>query len=261
MNMDNFSVFKSTVFALFLREIKTRFGESRLGYVWVILEPLLHIVFLIFIFMFIQDRMMPQVPLLLFMITGLIPFFLFRSIAKSLLGSIKGNLSLFAYKPVRPFAVYLARTILELIIYGSIFGVVLGVIAWFDMVPFHIAHPLELMGITALIVLFAVSFGIIISLADHIFHSLKIILNVLFTLLYLSSGIMFPLWIIPSEYLHYLQYNPMLHLIEIFRESFFSHYPEIQGVSVSYPFWWVLVMGYIGMWFYTKREPALRSST
>ena len=261
MKLDNFSAFRNVVLALFIRELKTRFGGSKLGYAGVIVEPLLHIVFLILVFSFLRGQMMPQIPFILFMITGLIPYFLFKNIASSLMGSIKGNLALFSYKPVRPFAVYVARTILEVMIYGAIFGIVLGVIWWFDIVPFHIAHPLELLGSIALIVLFAMTFGIILSLVDHVFPSIKIIVNVLLSLLYFLSGVMFPIWIVPSDYLYYLEWNPVLHLIEIFRESFFSSYPQVYGISVSYPFWWVLVMGYIGMWFYSKRESHLRSST
>lgn len=255
------NVLKTVVFALFLRELKTRFGESKLGYAWVVIEPMLHIVFLILVFSFIRDHMMPQVPFVLFLITGLIPFFLFKNIAKSLMDSIKANTALFAYKPVRPFAVYLGRTLLEVVIYGAIFGIILTVIWWFDWVPFSIAHPLELMVSTLFIVLFALTFGILLSLINHVFPSIKIIVDVLFTVLYFSSGIMFPLWIIPSQYLEYLEWNPMLHLIEMFRESFFSYYPSLDTLSIQYPLWWILIMGYIGMWFYTKREAELRSST
>jgi capsular polysaccharide transport system permease protein len=257
----SYIIFKNVIFALFLREIKTRFGETKLGYAWVVIEPMLHILFLIFVFSFLSDRMMPQVPFVLFVITGLIPFFLFKNIARALMGSISANMALFAYKPVRPFAVYIARTLRECVIYGAIFGIILAVIWWFDLVPFTIAHPLELMVSTGLIILFAFTFGIVLSLTNHVFPSIKIIVDVLFSLLYFLSGIMLPLWIIPAEYLHYLEWNPMLHLIEMFRESFFSYYPTVNGITGSYPMWWVLIMGFVGMWFYTKRESELRSST
>lgn len=257
----SFNNFINVVFALFLREIKTRFGETKLGYAWVVIEPMLHIVFLIVVFSFIQNRMMPQVPFILFLITGLIPFFLFKNIARVLMGSVKANTALFAYRPVRPFAVYVARTLLDTIIYGAIFGIILAFIWWFDIVPFSIAHPLELMASIALIILFALTFGILLSLVNHVFPSIKIIIDVLFTLLYFLSGIMFPLWIIPVEYLQYLEWNPMLHLIEMFRESFFTYYPHYEGMSVLYPLWWVMIMGFVGMWFYTQRESELRSST
>ncbi|HEX5329463.1 ABC transporter permease [Sulfuricurvum sp.] len=261
MNTSPLQIFRSVIFALFLRELKTRFGESRLGYAWIVLEPMLHIVMLLVIFSVFSNQMMPQVPFSLFLITGLIPFFLFKHIAMALMGSIPANLALFSYKPVKPFSVYITRTILEVLIYGAIFGLILVVFWWFSLVPFSIAFPLELIGTTVLIILFSVSIGIALSVLVHKFESLRMLVNIAFTLLYFLSGIMYPLWVIPSEYLRYLQYNPLLHLIEMFRESFFSYYPQVEGISLTLPFWTILVMGYIGMWFYTKRESLLRSST
>lgn len=259
--MQHFSVFRSVVLALFIRELKTRFGESRLGYAWVILEPMMHIVMLLVIFSVFQDRMMPQVPFSLFLVTGLIPYFLFQHIANALMGSVPANLALFSYKPVRPIAVYATRTMLEVLIYGTIFGIILIGFWWFDLAPIQIGFPLELFGVTALIILFSVVIGIVLSIVIHKFPSLKMAVKIMFTLLYFLSGIMYPLWIIPSQYLVYLQYNPLLHLIELFRESFFSYYPHIEGISYFLPLWTILVVGYIGMWFYVKREPILRSST
>lgn len=259
--MNKFSIFNSVVFALFIRELKTRFGESRLGYAWVIIEPMLHIVMLLTIFAVFRDRMMPQVPFMLFLVTGLIPYFLFQHIASALMGSIPANLALFTYKPVRPIAVYATRIILEVLIYGTIFGIILIGFWWLDIAQVQIGFPLELLLVSILIVCFSSVVGIALSLLIHKLPSLKIAVKIMFTLIYFLSGIMYPLWIIPSQYLVYLEYNPLLHLIEMFRESFFSYYPHVEGISYTIPLWTILIIGYIGMWFYTKRETLLRSST
>jgi capsular polysaccharide transport system permease protein len=87
------------------------------------------------------------------------------------------------------------------------------------------------------------------------------IISVIMTLLYFASGIMYPLWIIPSKYLFYLEYNPVLHLVELFRESFFSYYPLVDGISFELPILFILVVAFVGLWFYEKREIYLKSST
>jgi len=221
----------------------------------------MHIIMLLVMFSFIQSRMMPQVPFSLFLISGLIPYFLFQHIVNALIGSIPANLALFSYKPVKPIAVYVTRTILEVLIYGTIFTLIIGCFWWFDFAPVSIGFPLELIGVTAMIILFSFVIGISFSILIHKFPSLKMAVKIIMTLLYFASGIMYPLWIVPSEYLVYLEYNPVLHLIELFRESFFSYYPIVEGISVSLPLWIILIVGYISMWFYTKRESLLRSST
>lgn len=261
MKISKYQVFRNVVSALFLRELKTRFGESRLGYLWIIIEPLLHIIMLLVIFGIFRDRMMPQVTFPLFLVTGLVPYFLFKHIVNSLMGSIPANSALFSYKPVRPIAVYVTRTMLEILIYSAVFAVIVIGFLWFGIASVNIAFPLELMGIVLLIVLFSITIGIALSLLVHKVPSVKIAVKIIFTLLYFLSGIMYPLWIIPSEYLVYLEYNPVLHLIELFRESFFAYYPHVDGISASLPVWITLSVGFIGLWFYTKRETLLRSTT
>lgn len=261
MKSSPFQVFQTVVSALFLRELKTRFGESRLGYLWIIVEPMIHIVVLLIIFGVFRGRMMPQVPFPLFLVTGLVPYFLFQHIVNALMGSIPANLALFSYKPVRPIAVYVTRTILETLIYGVIFSLILIGFMWFGIASVSIAFPLELIGVTLLIIMFSIAVGIALSLLIHKIPSTKIVVRIGLMLLYFLSGIMYPLWIIPSEYVAYLEYNPVLHLIELFRELFFSYYPHVDGISVALPLWATLCIGCIGLWFYTKRETLLRSST
>ena len=261
MKLASLQILRNVVSALFLRELKTRFGESRLGYLWIIIEPMMHIVMLLVIFSVFSNRMMPQVPFPLFLVTGLVPYFLFQHIVNSLIGSIPANLALFSYKPVRPIAVYITRTMLETLIYSVIFVLILIGYFWFGILSVNIAFPLELMGVTILIVMFSMAIGIALSLLVHKIPSAKIAVKIVFTLLYFLSGIMYPLWIVPSEYVTYLEYNPVLHLIELFRESFFAYYPHVDGISAALPVWMTLCIGFIGLWFYTKRETLLRSST
>lgn len=54
MARSGFEVQKVTVEALFLREIRTRFGKFRLGYLWAILEPSAHLLILLGIFGYIK---------------------------------------------------------------------------------------------------------------------------------------------------------------------------------------------------------------
>ena len=81
MARSGFEVQKVTVEALFLREIRTRFGKFRLGYLWAILEPSAHLLILLGIFGYIMHRTMPDISFPVFLLNGLIPFFIFSSIS------------------------------------------------------------------------------------------------------------------------------------------------------------------------------------
>ncbi|MFZ3053055.1 MAG: ABC transporter permease [Sulfuricurvum sp.] len=259
--MDRFKVFRSVVLALFIRELKTRFGESRIGYIWVIVEPLIHILVMLILFSVFMGHAMPEVPFSLFLVTGMVPYFLFKNIVNSVMNSVPANKALFSYRPVRPIAVYVARTLVETMIYVAIFISIIFGMMWFGIEDITIGNPLELLFVLGMLIVLGLTIGIVLSIVTHKFPFLKMLVGVFMTLLYFISGVMFPLWVIPSQYLPYLLCNPVLHLIELFRESFFTYYPLTDGVSIGLPIVSILVFGYIGLWFYEKREIYLKSST
>ena len=117
MARSGFEVQKVTVEALFLREIRTRFGKFRLGYLWAILEPSAHLLILLGIFGYIMHRTMPDISFPVFLLNGLIPFFIFSSISKRSVGAIEANQGLFNYRPVKPIDTIIARALLETLIY------------------------------------------------------------------------------------------------------------------------------------------------
>ncbi|MDR1460644.1 MAG: ABC transporter permease [Campylobacteraceae bacterium] len=252
-----FKQFMSVIFALFLRELKTRFGERRFGVFWTFVEPAVHLVIMLLIFSFLRARMMPQVPFELFLLTGIAPFFLFRHIATGLMSSTNANKALFAYSPVKPIDTYITRTILESVIYTVIFAIILFILWFWGGFDVNIANPLGAIALYFLIILFGFSFGIIASIASSIFPSVKIIMNIILLPLYFLSAIMYPLWIIPAQYVQYLKLNPILHLLELFKANFFSYYPLVEGINIFYPLGFELILLFIALALYRIRRLAL----
>lgn len=89
MARSGFEVQKVTVEALFLREIRTRFGKFRLGYLWAILEPSAHLLILLGILGYVMHRTMPDISFPVFLLNGLIPFLSLVVLANVLLVLLK----------------------------------------------------------------------------------------------------------------------------------------------------------------------------
>lgn len=246
--------------ALLFRELKTRFGANKLGYFWVIGEPMIHIVIMLLMFSYIKDRIMPQVPFSLFLISGLVPFFMFKNIVMKLIDGINANKALFAYRPVKPIHVFIARTFLEAGIYSVVFVVLMFLFGWFLSMPSIPYNFLEVFGAFFVLVLFGFSLGLCLSILVHAVETIKIVINVIFTALYFASAIMYPLWVMPSEYVSILLFNPLTHILEIFRENYFVAYPVTDGINILYPLSLSVVLLYIGLWFYYHRRSALGTS-
>src|SRR5690606_21073089 len=103
------AVMQASIRALILRELQTRFGQYRLGYVWVFLEPLLTIGILVLLFGTIRERAAPGIDYLVFLINGMIPFFMFRTGVTLGMSAVESNKGLFSYRAVNPIDALIAR--------------------------------------------------------------------------------------------------------------------------------------------------------
>lgn len=126
----------ATITALLLRELQTRFGQYRLGYLWVFLEPLLSIGIMLIIFGAIRHQVAPGIDFVVFLVNGIIPFFMFRTGVMQAMSAVRSNKGLFSYKPVKPIDAVLARNILELILKFIAYIGFSAVLLWFG---FHIS--------------------------------------------------------------------------------------------------------------------------
>ena len=82
------------IFALMLRETKTRYGRLQIGYLWAFIEPVLFISLLGLVFTYLRMRDSAGLPLVQFLMTGFIPFSLFRDILMQNMTAIRQNQSL-----------------------------------------------------------------------------------------------------------------------------------------------------------------------
>jgi BexC/CtrB/KpsE family polysaccharide export inner-membrane protein len=92
------------VHALIIRETRTRFGDSRLGYGWALIEPILHIALLSWVFSLLMHGNPPiGTHFFIFYFTGLIPYYIFIHTSTSMTHAVTGNGSLLQLPLVTPF--------------------------------------------------------------------------------------------------------------------------------------------------------------
>lgn len=244
---------KAVVLALILRELKTRFGANRFGYIWVPLEPALHLMVLVVVFGFLRQRVQAGVDFSIFLVVGLIPYLLFRNIAFRTMESMDANKALFAYRQIKPMDTYIARAVLDSAITLVVYVIMLFFMGslGFAVVP---AAPLELIVIHGIVVIFGLGFGIILSILVDIVPDAKLIIRILFMPLYFISGVMWPLSMVPQELLPYLLWNPLLHIVELARSAFFYNYYLQPGVSIQFVLLTTFLSFFIGLRLYYFRR-------
>ena len=224
---------RSVVFALYLRELKTRFGGRWMGAFWVVLEPLAHLALMTVIFGFLHQAVSPSIDYPVFLITGMVPFFLFKNLATRLMDAIDSNRGLFNYRPVTPMDALLSRAMLETSLYGTVYAIMLALLGWVGY-RFLPAEPLELIGTSAVLVLLGGSLGALFAVATNDVPQTRAMIRIAFMPLYFISGVLFPIQAVPAEFLPWLLWNPVLHLVELSRHAFFPQYALLPGISMGY---------------------------
>lgn len=241
--------------AIFLKDALSRFFGSRGAWGWLILEPVAHILIMSFIYALIKKISNGGVPIQLWMMVGMVSFFLFRRTAVQVLHAIDCNRAFFAFRQVRPFDAALSRAVVEAF---SMFWVALViaiafVFAGFDLMPDNILLILlSLFGLWLL----GLGYGLISSVMMRLVPDSGFILQIIMLPLMIISGVIIPVTSIPEPYRSYLMFNPILHGVEVLRLAFWSGYHTVE-VSLWYLYEWTLVFIVIGMALYRALETRL----
>jgi ABC-type polysaccharide/polyol phosphate export permease/Flp pilus assembly protein TadD len=212
------------IYALIIRETRTRFADAKLGYGWALLEPIMHILMLSLVFAVIM-RGRPPIgsEFFIFYYTGIVPYHLFVHTSSSMTYAITGNLALLQLPLVSTFDVIMARGLVELmtdvmvaIILLAGFGVIgLGVVP----------HDLPALSASVIAVwLFGCGMGFINAVLNAFFKSWDKIWAQLTRTLYFCSGIFYVPGMMPDWVRDILVWNPILHAVDWFRSSFFAQY-------------------------------------
>lgn len=257
MSRTSWQIQKAVVFALFIRELKTRGGTYKGGYIWLLIEPLIHVIVLSLIFGYIRQREMFGIDVPVFLVVGVVPFLLFKNVALRVMDGVDANRGLFNYRQIKPTDTFIARALLDAVISMVVFIIALGGMAWLGM-DVSVHDPLTVIFVYLMLVPAGLGLGMVFCVATHYMPESKTVVRLTMMPLYLTSGVIFPVSSLPKEFLPYLLWNPMLHVIELLHGSFFAVYHTVSGINALYPALaglTVLAFGYA--WYWTHRYDLL----
>lgn len=252
------AVMRDVLFALYLREIKTRLDGRWRSVVWVIGEPLANLAVMLALYSSLRARVLAGVDTLVFLVTGVLSFLLLKSLVLRLMESIDANMGLFAYRQVQPVDAILSRAAVEVTLFAGMTLVCLIGLGWAGhvIVP---QRPLELIAATALLVGFGVALGLLAAVGTAgTLNRLRTLVKLAFTPLYFLSGAIVPIAGLPPPAQQAMLHNPVTHLIESIRSAFLGPvYQSAAGVSLQLPLAWTLVTALLGLSLYRVRRHRL----
>lgn len=210
--------------ALIIRETRTRFGESRLGYGWAVIEPLLHITVLWVMFSLLMHGQPPiGRSFFVFYFTGLLPYHVFIHTSGNMVHAIPGNGSLLQLPLVTRFDVVLARGIIEVV---TDLVVALILLSGFCAAGFAGAPDDVWNACLALVAIAGLGWGagFVNAMIGQRIRSWDKIWVQAMRVLYFASGIFYAPGMMPDWVRQILVWNPVLQAIDWFRSACFASY-------------------------------------
>lgn len=256
MTRSPWQIQKSVVFALLMRELKTRFGGRMVGLVWMIGEPMLNIATLLALRILLRERFAGvMIDIAVYLVIAMLPFFMFRNIWMRSMSAVDSNSGLFSYRQVKPFDAIVARAAMEIVLYTLIYIAFLGVFAWFNFRVFPL-RPLEYLGIVVMFVTFGFGLGLLTAVINKFVPGTDTFLRLTAFPLYITSGVLIPIHHFPPLVIQWLLWNPLLHLVEYSRWAYFPTYHPLMGINMVYPTMWTcaaLFVGTLAFWVNRRR--------
>lgn len=250
---------RAVLVALVIRELRSRVQGRWLGLLWMLFEPLAHVTVILALFGFRHHVASANVEFPVFLVTGLLPFFMFRNLARRLPNAISANRGLYAYRQVKPIDALAARAVVEIGLYSAVYLAALALLGWlgYHSVPIE---PLELMVVSAVLLALGIGLGLLFSVLVHNRPKVETLIGMLFLPLYILSGVIFPMHSLHPDIRDWLLWNPVLHLIDLSRQHFIPNFQPMPGVNLAYPAGFALVVAALALSLYRINRHTLVSA-
>ena len=224
----------SVVNALALRELQQRYGRANIGYLWVIIEPLMLASVVTGIHSLVgHDWSASGISPFTFTLTGYTIFIIFRNSFTRSDGVLHHYSNLLYHNMITPFDIMLSKSIIETIGCISALAVLqtLGVIFGVAELP---ARPLYLIEAIALFSWF--SFACCLLAGAYTFHSplLERLVHPTSYFAMPASGAFFTVSVLPAWARPYVAWNPMVSMFELARYGqFASATDRYAGIGIA----------------------------
>ena len=221
---------RDLIYILTVKEIKTRYKNNVLGYLWSLANPLAYAIIFYFAFGIIFRFKMENYAL--FLICGLFPWQWLSNSSVTSANVFLSNVNLIKKAIFPRYIVPIASCLQE----GFHFLMTIPVLLIF-MIAFEVKiNSILLLGIPLLLIIqfiMVVGLSLIIGTLNVFFRDINYIVQVSFQMLFYLTPILYPISKIPEEYAGYMLLNPFMPIISCWRSLFMEGYLDAEYVFLA----------------------------
>ncbi|CCQ89771.1 ABC-2 type transporter [Nitrospina gracilis 3/211] len=243
---------RNTIKALTVREIKVRYVGSLGGLAWSIIHPL--VIILVYWMVFsVGFKIQPSsnIPFIVAFLCGFIPWSLFNETLMANTQAIIKNTHL-ATKVVFPTEVLpLVNFLASLITHGIMLVILLGVMIFNGISPTF--YNLQFLYYLLPLTIFILGLSWITSALNVFYRDVGQVILALLNLWFWLTPIVWMLEMMPEPYSFYLKLNPMVHVVEGYRNSFLHGVPFWQHPGAEIYLWGCSILFFVlGGWVFRR---------
>ncbi len=234
------------LWALLHREAVTRFGQYKMGVLWMLTEPLVSVIVIGLLLGPLIGRTAPDMPYAFFLLNGIVLLQTFSGPMMTGMGGISSNRGLLVFPKVQPLDLLLARFIFELLVSVLSFTTFCLVGMWWGI-------PLSLGYLHVLFVCFLITWllgsglGMLLCVGATHYQSVEKAVAFIKRPVIFISCVLYPFYNLPNSAQKILVWNPLVHTIELSRKCLFPLYHVESSMSLLYPAACAIIIYAIGI--------------
>ena len=236
------------------RDVKVRYKQTVIGAGWAILQPAMSVAIFTMVFGNLGKIPSDGMPYAVFVYTALLPWTYFSSALSRSGASLVGNANLITKVYFPRLLIPVASVIAPAVDFLFAFVVLLGLIAWFGIVPTWGVLALPLFLVLAMIT--ALAIGLWLAPLNARYRDVGHTIPFLTQFWMFASPVVYPVSMIPEPWRLVYSLNPMVGVIEGFRWALLGKgNPDFAPILVSVAVVLVLLAG--GLVFFKRMERTL----
>lgn len=251
---------KRNVLKRIVREdLRVKYEDHILGYVWSVLEPLLLVGVYWFVFGKMFGRQAAGIragtdPYILFLVSGILPWTWFNVVMSKSTSAITSNATLikkvFLPREIFPLQLVLSKSVEFLL---SLFVVVIMAVALREAPSIYLAYlPVAVLMQAVMLTGIALFLSSINTVLRDVERLVKPMIRVLFYL----SAILYPLANVPEQFRSYVHVNPLVGVMELYHAVFYPDLFQGWGLPIYSGIFSIAVL-VIGWVAFLRVEPAV----
>lgn len=237
------------------KDFKERYLGSYLGILWAFIQPTITILIFWFVFQIgFKSKPVDDFPFVLWLITGMIPWFFFSDSLNSATSSIIDNSYLVKKVVFRVSLLPIVQIISSLLVHFFFLIVIFIMFFLYGYIPS--IYSIQVVYYLFAMIAFVFGLSVITSALVVFLKDVGEIVSMLLQFGFWVTPIFWSLKIIPESYHYIFKLNPVYYIIEGYRNSFIYHKWFWELGYTNFYFWLLTVfIVLVGVYLFRKLRP------